>query len=89
MDGRRFNRRKDKKVDTSQITDEGYTPSGVVFSIGGPSTSAGLIYFKRETKNNKDEGEVVYVGVAYYAATGCSITPAGNGKSTKKEPDAD
>ena len=73
----------------AKITDEGYTPSGVVFSIGGPSTSAGLIYFKRETKNNKDEGGVVYVGVAYYTATGCSITPAGNGKSTNKEPDED
>ncbi len=72
----------------AKITDEGYTPSGVVFSIGGPSTSAGLIYFKRESKENKD-GETVVVGVAYYTATGCSITPSGNGKSTNKEPDPD
>ena len=68
----------------AQIDATGYVSSGVVFSISGtPSDAAKLLYFKRDSNGNAQGTDV---GVIYYTASGYTITPAGNGASTNKDP---
>ncbi len=68
----------------AKIDATGYVSSGVVFSISGtPTDDAKLLYFKRDSSGNAQGTDV---GVIYYTASGYTITPAGNGASTNKDP---
>ena len=67
----------------AKITDDGYTPSGALFSITGPTTSTKIISFERKSKQNKDVSETeTYIGVAYVNLSGATIGHLGNGKYT-------
>ena len=67
----------------AKITDTGYTPSGALFSITGPTTSTKIISFERKSKQNKDVSETeTYIGVAYVNLSGATIGHLGNGKYT-------
>ena len=68
----------------AKIDATGYVSSGVVFSIScTPTDAAKLLYFKRDSSGNAQGTDV---GVIYYTASGYTITPAGNGASTNKDP---